>query len=150
MKGLFAATWIVVSTMFAVPASAQGASDAVRATIEKFFAAFNSGNVSAATELWRADAVSISVGGMISGKAQLDEEITTELKLGVKFEHKIDRIEAEGPIAWAAGSYTVTIPSKTGGSTQSNGNFLHILKQEGGAWKLQAVSFTRTNQPKKE
>jgi hypothetical protein len=39
----------------------------------------------------------------------------------VKFEHKIDRIDADGPIAWAAGHYTVTIPSKDGGSIQSDG-----------------------------
>ena len=71
--------------------------------------------------------------------------------MGVKFEHKIDRIEVDSQIAWAAQPYTVTIPSKDGGSTQSNGNWLYILTQEGGgAWKLQAASFTRTNQLKKE
>jgi ketosteroid isomerase-like protein len=147
----YIAAWIVVSTTFALPASAQRPSDApVREAIEKFYAAFNSGDASVATDLWRADAIDISVGGMMTDKARRDETIANELKLGVKFEHKIDRVEVDDQIAWAAGSYTVTIPSKTGGSTQSSGYFVHILKQEGGAWKLQAVSFTRTNQPKKE
>ena len=146
------ATWLAVSTTFGLPASAQGPSDApVRATIDKYFAAFNSGDVPGVIELWRADAIGISVGGVMTDKARRDETIATELKMGVKFEHKIDRIEVDSQIAWAAGPYTVTIPSKDGGSTQSNGNWLYILKQEGGgAWKLQAASFTRTNQLKKE
>ena len=86
----------------------------------------------------------------MTDKARRDEHFADDLRLGVKFEHKIDRIEVDNQIAWVAGPYTVTIPSKDSGSTQINGNFLHILRQEGGAWKLQAASFTRTNQPKKE
>jgi ketosteroid isomerase-like protein len=53
-------------------------------------------------------------------------------------------------VAWAVGPYTVTIPPKDGGNTQSNGVWLQVLKQEAGAWKLQAASFTRVNPPKKE
>lgn len=143
MKRLNAAAWIVVTTMFAVSASAQDSNALVRATIEKFFVAFNSGNVSAATELWRPDAVDINFSGMISGKAQLDERIAAELKLGVKFDHNIAHIDVDGPIAWAVGQYTVTIPSKDGGSTQRNGAWLQVLKQHNGTWKFQAVSFTR-------
>ena len=69
----------------------------------------------------------------------------------VKFsEHKIDRVDVHGPIAWAAGQYTVTIPSKEGGTTQVNGAWLHVLKQEGAVWNIQAASFTRVNQPRNE
>jgi ketosteroid isomerase-like protein len=152
MRRPYAAIWIMVVTMFAAPAWSGEPSDAaVRATIEKFFAFFNSGDASATTELWRADAVDININGLVSGKAQLDERMTTEFKFGLKFsEHKIDRIEVHGPLAWAAGEYTVTIPSKEGGSTQVNGAWLHVLKQEGAVWKIQAASFTRVNRPKKE
>jgi len=149
MRALFSAAWIAVSAMSAVPAFAQGASDAVGATSDQFFKAINSGDLRGATEVWRADAIDISVGG-VADKAQRDETIANELKVGVKFEHKIDRIEVDNQMAWVVGPYTVTIPSKDGGSTQFNGNFLHVLRQEAGAWKLQAASFTRTNQPKKE
>ena len=86
----------------------------------------------------------------MTDKGKRDEHFSEDLKLGVKFEHKIDHIQVDGQIAWAAGPYTVTVPSKDGGSTQSKGNFLHVLRQEGGAWRLQAASFTRTNQPKKD
>jgi ketosteroid isomerase-like protein len=125
--------------MLAVPAWAEGPSEAtVRTTIEKFFTAFNSGDASAAEELWRADAVEINVMGMVSGEAKLNERLAAELKLGLKLEHKIDRVEVDGSVAWAVGPYTVTIPAKDGGNTQSNGVWLQVLKQEAGAWKLQA------------
>jgi len=152
MRRLRAAIWILIVTMFAVPALPEGPSDAaVRATIEKFFASFNGGDASATTELWRADAVDINFNGLISGKPQLDERVATEFKLGVKFsEHRIDRIDVHGQIAWAAGEYMVTIPSKEGGTTQVSGAWLHVLKQEDAVWKIQAASFTRVNQPKKE
>jgi ketosteroid isomerase-like protein len=152
MRRLYGAICIMIMMTFAVPALPEGPNDmAVRATIEKFFASFDGRDLSATTGLWRADAVDININGLISGKAQLDERVATEFKLGVKFsEHKIDRIDVHGPIAWAAGEYTVTIPSNEGGSTQINGAWLHVLKQEGAVWKIQAASFTRVNQPRKE
>lgn len=152
MRRLYAAMWMMLATMFAVSALSEGPGDAaVRATIESFFTSFNGGDVSATTGLWRADAVDININGLISGKAQLDERVATEFKLGLKFsEHKIDRIDVHGSIAWAAGQYTVTIPSKEGGTTQVNGAWLHVLKQEGAVWKIQAASFTRVSQPTKE
>ena len=123
MRRVYAAIWIMVVTMFAVPALPQGSSDAaVRATIEKFFASFNDGDASASTRLWRADAVDININGLIAGEVKLDERVATEFKLGLKFsEYKIDRVDVHGSIAWAAGEYTVTIPSKDSGSTQVNG-----------------------------
>ena len=84
---------------------------------------------------------------MVSGQAQLNQRIDAELKLGVKFDHKIDRIDVDGQTAWAVGHYTVTIPSKDGGSTQKDGAWLQVLKRNNGTWRLQAVSFTRVNQP---
>jgi ketosteroid isomerase-like protein len=148
MRRLCAAVWLGVSVMIAGPVAAQGSDQAVRATIEKFFTAFNSGSVSAATELWRRDAVDINFSGLISGADQLEKRIAAELKLGVKFDHTIDRIEVEGQLAWAAGHYGVTIPSKDGQSTQRVGAWLQVLKQDGGIWKFQAVSFTRVDPPK--
>jgi ketosteroid isomerase-like protein len=146
----YAAAWLVASTMFVMPASAEEPSDSVRATIDGYFEAVNTGNVpAAATDPWRADTVDINSTGMISGKTQIFERISDAIKRGVKFQHKIDRIDIDGPIAWAAGHYTVTIPSKDGGSTQSDGAWLHVLKQENGAWKFQAVCFSRTTPPKK-
>lgn len=56
---------------------------------------------------------------------------------------QVDRIDVHGPIAWAAGQYTVTIPSKEGGTTQVNGAWLQVLKQEGAVWRIRAASFTR-------
>lgn len=86
MRRLYAATWIMVGAMIAVPASPNGPRDAaVRATIEKYFASFNNGDASATAEQWREDAVDINVNGLISGKAQLNERLGTEFKLGVKF-----------------------------------------------------------------
>jgi ketosteroid isomerase-like protein len=152
MTRLYAAIRLIALAMFAVPALCDVPNDAaVRATIESFFTSFNRSDASATASLWRADAVDININGLILGKAQLDERVATEFKLGLKFsEHKIDRIDVNGSIAWAAGEYTVTIPSKEGGSTQVNGAWLHVLKQEGGVWRMQAASFTRINQPKKE
>jgi ketosteroid isomerase-like protein len=151
MARVYAATWMVLSATFALSASAQEISDTpVRATIDKYFAAFNNGDLPVVTDLWRADAIEITVRGLMTDKARRDEHFADDLKLGVKFEHKIDHIQVDKQIAWVAGPYTVTIPSKDGGSTQSNGNFLHVLRQEGGTWKIQAASFTRTNQPKRE
>jgi ketosteroid isomerase-like protein len=152
MRRFYTAIGIIAVTMSSVPALPEGSSDAaVRATIEKFFASFNEGDASATTELWRADAVDININGLISGKAQLDERVATEFKLGLKFsEHRIDRVDVHGSIAWAAGVYTVTIPSKEAASTPVKGAWLHVLKQEGAVWKIQAASFTRVNQPKKE
>jgi ketosteroid isomerase-like protein len=137
--------------MSVAPASAEGAVDAVQAMIDKYFEAFNSGNVpAAATEPWRDDAVDINSSGLISGKTQIFERISEAIKLGAKFDHKIERIDVNGQIAWAAGQYTVKIPSKDGGVAQANGAWLHVLKRENGVWKFQAVCFSRTNQPKKE
>jgi hypothetical protein len=73
MRRLYAAIWIMLATMFAVPALSEGPGDTV----------------------------------------------------------KIDRIDVHGPIAWAAGQYTVTIPSKEGGTTQVNGAWLHVSEARG-------------------
>lgn len=96
MSRSYAAAWIVVSTLFVAPASAQPGDAPVRAAVEKLFSAINDGDVFAAAELWRADAVSINISGLISGKVQIDERLTTETKLGVKFGHRIDRIDVDG------------------------------------------------------
>jgi ketosteroid isomerase-like protein len=150
MRGLYAASAIILVTMLAVPGLSAAPNDAaVRATIEKFFASFDAGDADATAALWRADAVDVNINGLISGKAQLDERLAAEFKLGLKFsEHRIARIDIHGAIAWAAGEYTVTIPSKDGASTQLNGAWLQVLKQEGATWKIQAASFTRVNQAK--
>lgn len=145
----YAAAWIAISASFVMTASAQDDAP-MRTTIEKFFVAFNSGDASAATELWRPDAVDINFSGMVSGKAPLQERVASELKLGVKFDHTIDRIDVAGPIGWAAGHYTVTIPASDGGTTQLSGAWLQVLKADHGTWKIQAASFTRGNQPNKE
>jgi hypothetical protein len=102
MTRFYAAAWIAVT--FALPASAQGTSDApVRATIDRYFSAFNSGDLPTVTGLWRADAIEITVRGVVADKARRDEHFADDLKLGAKFEHKIDRIDVDNQIAWAAG-----------------------------------------------
>lgn len=71
----------------------------------------------------RGHAIDININGLISGKAQLDERVATEFELGLTFsEHKIDRIDIHGPIAWAAGDYTETIPSKEAAAHKSTGH----------------------------
>jgi len=65
MRGLLAAAWLAVSTV-AAPALAQAPSDAVRATIENYFQAFNSGDLHTVTEMWRADAIEITVRGLMT------------------------------------------------------------------------------------
>jgi len=152
MRRSYSAIWILVLTVFAVPAFSEGPGDAaVRAAIEKFFASFNGAEPSATAALWSADAVDINISGLISGSPRLEERLAAEFKIGLKFsEHKIDRIDIHGPFAWAAGEYAVTIPSKEGGIAEVKGAWLHVLKQEGAVWKIQAASFTRVNQPKKD
>jgi hypothetical protein len=41
------------------------------------------------------DPVDINFRGMISSTAQLGDRIAAELKLGVKFDHTIERIECQ-------------------------------------------------------
>jgi len=84
MKRLYISVWILAVTMFATPALSTGPSDAaVRATIEKFFASFNGSDASVTTDLWCAEAADININGLISGKAQLEERVAAEFKLGV-------------------------------------------------------------------
>ena len=85
---------------------------------------------------------------MVSGKTQMDARIATELKMGLKMDHTIERVQVGENIAWAAGPYTVTIPGKDGeASTERHGAWLHVLKRYSGSWKIQAASFTRFNAP---
>jgi len=53
MSRVSATAWIVFSILFAILASAQASDASLRATIEKSFAAFTSGNVAAATQVGR-------------------------------------------------------------------------------------------------
>jgi hypothetical protein len=95
-----AACIVVVSETFALPASARGVGDApVQARIDKYFAAFNSGDLPTVIELWRADAIEISVRGLTTDKARRDEHFADDLKLGVKIEHKIDHIQIDNQMA---------------------------------------------------
>lgn len=148
MKQLKWLTALVLALLVSMPACAQEPSDTeVKAVITKFFKAFNSGNVDETAALWSPDAVDINVNGMISGKTQLDARIAAELKMGLKLDHTIERVQVGKNMAWAAGPYTVTIPGKDGASTEIHGAWLHVLKRDGGSWKIQAASFTRFNAP---
>lgn len=148
MKQLKWLSALVLALLVSMPACAQEPSDTeVKAVITKFFKAFNSGNVDETAALWSPDAVDINVNGMISGKTQLDARIAAELKMGLKLDHTIERVQVGKNMAWAAGPYTVTIPGKDGASTEIHGAWLHVLKRDGGSWKIQAASFTRFNAP---
>jgi uncharacterized protein (TIGR02246 family) len=148
MKQLKWLSALVLALLVSMPACAQEPSDTeVKAVITKFFKAFNSGNVDETAALWSPDAVDINVNGMISGKTQLDARIAAEFKMGLKLDHTIERVQVGKNMAWAAGPYTVTIPGKDGASTEIHGAWLHVLKRDGGSWKIQAASFTRFNAP---
>jgi uncharacterized protein (TIGR02246 family) len=139
---------LVLALLASMPAFAQEPSDTeVKAVITKFFEAFNSGNANETAGLWSPDAVDINVNGMVSGKTQMDARIAAELKMGLKLDHKIERVQVSENMAWAAGPYTVTIPGKDGASTKSHGAWLQVLKRDSGSWKIQAAGFTRFNAP---
>jgi uncharacterized protein (TIGR02246 family) len=148
MKRLKWSSALVLALLVSMPACAQEPSDLeVKAVITKFFEAFNSGNVDETAALWSPDAVDINVNGMVSGKTQMDARIAAELKMGLKLDHTIERVQVGKNMAWAAGPYTVTIPGKDGASTQSHGAWLWVLKRDSGSWKIQAAGFTRFNAP---
>ena len=148
MKRLKRSCALVLALLVSMPACAQETSDtAVKAVITKFFQAFNSGNVDQTAALWSPDAVDINVNGMVSGKTQMDARIAAELKMGLKFDHTIERVQVGENMAWAAGPYTVTIPGKDGAGTEIHGGWLQVLKRDNGSWKIQAAGFTRFNAP---
>lgn len=148
MKRLEWSCALVLALLVSMPACAQEPSDtAVKAVVTKFFEAFNSGNVDQTATLWSPDAVDINVSGMVLGKSRLDLRIAAELKMGLKFDHTIERVQVGENMAWAAGPYTVTIPGKDGATTEMHGGWLQVLKRDSGAWKIQAASFTRFNAP---
>ena len=148
MKQLKWLSALVLALLVSMPACAQEPSDTeVKAVITKFFKAFNSGNVDETAALWSPDAVDITINGMVSGKTQMDARIAAEFKMGLKLDHTIERVQVGKNMAWAAGPYTVTIPGKDGASTEIHGAWLHVLKRDGGSWKIQAASFTRFNAP---
>ena len=124
---------LVMALLVSMPACAQEPSDTqVKAVITKFFEAFNSGNADETAGLWSPDAVEINVNGMVSGKTQMDARIAAELKMGLKLDHTIERVQVSENMAWAAGPYTVTIPGKDGASTESHGAWLQVLKRDSG------------------
>ena len=146
MKRLEISCALILALLVSMPAFAQEPSDsAITAVITKFFEAFNSGNVDQTAALWSPDAVDIDVNGLVSGKTQLDARIAAELKMGLKFDHTIERVQVAESVAWAAGRYTITIPGKDGSSTTIDGGWLQVLKRHRGSWKIQAASFTRFN-----
>jgi uncharacterized protein (TIGR02246 family) len=148
MKRLKWSSALVFALLVSMPACAQGPSDTeVKAVITKFFEAFNSGNADETAGLWSPDAVDINVNGMVSGKTQMDARIAAELKMGLKLDHTLERVQVGKNMAWAAGPYTVTIPGKDGASTEIHGAWLQVLKRDSGSWKIQAASFTRFNAP---
>jgi uncharacterized protein (TIGR02246 family) len=139
---------LVFALLVSMPACAQEPGDTeVKAVITKFFKAFNSGNVDETAALWSPDVVDINVNGMVSGKTQMDARIAAELKMGLKLDHSIERVQVGKNMAWAAGPYSVTIPGKDGASTEVHGAWLHVLKRDSGSWKIQAASFTRFSSP---
>jgi uncharacterized protein (TIGR02246 family) len=131
-----------------MPACAQEPSATeVKAVVTKFFEAFNSGNVNETAALWSPDALDINGNGMVSGRTQMDARIAAELKMGLKLDHTIERVQVGENMAWAAGPYTVTIPGKAGASTAIHGAWLQVLKRDNDSWKIQAAGFTRFNAP---
>ena len=139
---------LALALLVSMPACAQEPSDTeVKAVITKFFEAFNSGNADETAGLWSPDAVDINVNGMVSGKTQMDARIAAELKMSLKLDHTIERVQVGKNMAWAAGPYTVTIPGKDGASTEIHGAWLQVLKRGSGSWKIQAASCTRFNAP---
>jgi uncharacterized protein (TIGR02246 family) len=148
MKRLKWSCAFVLALLVSMPACAKEPSDTeVKGVITKFFEAFNSGNVDETAAFWSPDAVDINVNGSVSGKTQMDARIAAELKMGLKFDHTVERVQVGENMAWAAGLYTVTIPGKDGASTEFQGGWLQVLKRESGSWKIQAASFTRFNPP---
>jgi ketosteroid isomerase-like protein len=148
MKRLKLLVTLVFALLVSVPACAQEPADkAVRAAITKFFESFNSGNVDETAAVWSSDAVDINVNGIVSGKTQLDARIAAELKMGLKFDQTVERVNVGKNLAWATGPYTITIPGNNGASTEIHGGWLQVLKRDGGFWKIQAASFTRFNAP---
>jgi len=148
MKQLKWSSALVLALLVSMPACAQEPSDTeVKAVITKFFQAFNSGNVDETAALWSPDAVDINVNGMVLGKRQMDARIAAELKIGLKMDHTIERVQVGKNLAWAAGPYAVTIPGKDGASTEIHGAWIQVLKRDSGSWKIQAASFTRFNAP---
>ena len=118
MKQLKLSCALVFALLASVPGFAQKGNDSeVKAVVTKFFEAFNAGKVEEAAALWSPDAVDINVNGLISGKTQLDTRIARELKMGLKIDHTIERIQVVDNLAWAAGPYTVKIPSKDGAAS---------------------------------
>jgi uncharacterized protein (TIGR02246 family) len=144
MKRLKWSSALVLALLVSMPAYTQEFNDMeVKAVIAKFFEAFNSGNVGETAALWSPDAVDINVNGMVSGKSQMDARIAAELKMGLKLDHTIERVQVGENLAWAAGPYTVTIPGKDGASTKSHGAWLQVLKRDSGSWKIALRALTR-------
>lgn len=136
----------------AMPAAAQHAAlchapqDACQqfeAAAEQFDAAFNKHDGAAVAGLFANDAVLVPPGPTASGKPAIQGAFQAAFTNGNSSNHKTitDQIQAIGPAVWAIGSWSENHQGSDGRSEQQNGNWAAVSVEEGGAWKLQMLTW---------
>ncbi len=133
--------WVV--GMFATTVAMADDVDDVKAAVQNYFAALNSGDVNAWVQLYSAGHTNFSPdGGLLARSDSLEEQRKNrqaEFNAGLKFNLQPRHIEVRdyGNLTAVATSYVVgTINNPDGTTDRLNARRTAVLIKQGGQWKL--------------
>lgn len=137
----------IMAFALAVPAFAQQTDAQTRSQIEavvtKWVDSLNKGDVQARPALQTADAIDITPFGRYTG-SQIAENMEKVYSMGLTLTVRADDIQL-----LSGGQWTIATGHYTGGFTNNpaaskvEGNYLWLLGQTGGDWKIRASSASR-------
>jgi ketosteroid isomerase-like protein len=125
----------------AVPTAAHGACETARMDIlravEQFRQAFAAGNIKGVEEYYSDDLLKFRAGAAPEGKFDVLTRLrATFPNYNCRVDVTNDEIIIEGGLAFARGTYIVTLMPKAGGDAQvARRRFLEVWRREGRVWR---------------
>ncbi len=115
------------------------------AVVEKWTETINKGDVKGLAQLFTANAMQLDPYGVSSGTQQIEQDMQRVVKLGLKIQMKVDRVEplGQGQEVVVAGSYTGTYANNPATPTVQ-GHFVHVVEPQTDAMKIRIASFSRS------
>jgi uncharacterized protein (TIGR02246 family) len=123
-----------------------------QALSDKYAEAIAKKDSAAMADHYTSDAVVTSLcpeSGPIVGREALMKRFEASLKAGQKdYSGKVKEVHVVGEgMAWSTGTSTSTVNDKDGNPQRLKGNWVDMLRREGGEWRVSFQAYARTPCP---
>jgi len=161
MKIRLALALVGLAISFALPTFAQQKdtvdpqiAEQIDAFAKKFDEAFDNGDAAALASLFTDDAVFVTPGGIVYGRAAIEKHWVETFQQGHFSNHlnKADQysphlIGTTGNEVWRTGEWSFTVQGKSGDPINLKGFWSAINVREGDTWKTRLLTFNVTPPP---